>query len=130
MIQCGSVYLLRGMETTPHFHVVVFTHPNDKRIIACYLSSSSANKDNTTVFEPGDDFFISKNCWVKYSNARILSELDCNSEIFRYIGIANEETVIKIRDGFRKSLSKVRRDVKALYSDWREEALFNGETDW
>ncbi|MEA4811171.1 MAG: hypothetical protein VB108_01220 [Anaerolineaceae bacterium] len=130
MIQVGSVYKLRGTENDPHYHVILFTAPEDNRVIACYLSSSKTHIDRTTTFTSGEDFFIGKECWVKYQNVKILSELDCRSSLFEYKGVASESTIRKIRNGFQNSLKKINRDVKDLYLEWREEALLKGNDIW
>ncbi len=130
MIPEGSVYYLSGTEPTPHYHVVVFSSPkpSEKCYLVCYLSSSKTLADRTTEFVSGDDFFISKSCWTKYRNAKIMYEMDL--KLLSCIGIASDTTVQRIKEGLRQSLSRVPREVKDLYRDWQQYALLNGQDDW
>lgn len=124
MIQEGSVFYLKGSEDRPHYHIIVFGDPlnQDKRLIACYLSSSQTLPDLTTTFQPNEDFFITRFSWVKYRNAKILSEMDLN--MFTCLGPVNDKVLTKIQKGLRASLSRVPREVKDLLLQWDQDRLF------
>jgi hypothetical protein len=124
MIQEGSVFYLKGSEDRPHYHIIVFRDPlnQDKRLIACYLSSSQTLPDLTTTFQPNEDFFITRFSWVKYRNAKILSEMDLH--LFNHVGNVNEKVLAKIQTGLRASLSRVPREVKDLLLQWDQDRLF------
>lgn len=125
MIAEGSVYLLQGSESKPHYHIVVFTDQigQDKRCIICYLSSSTTLQDLTTTFEAGEDFFIDRPCWVRFRNAKIMVEMDI--ENLTSIGVVSNESLEKIKDGFKKSLRKIPREVKTLWESWEQDQLFS-----
>lgn len=125
MIVEGSVYSLKGSESKPHYHIIVFTDPRgqDKRYITCYLSSSTTLPDSTTTFEAGEDFFIDRPCWVRFRNAKIMVEMDI--EIYTSIGVVSDENLEKIKDGFKQSLRKMPREVKTLWESWEQDRLFS-----
>lgn len=126
MIEQGSVYFLKDTEPSPHWHIVIFVDPlgADKRLIVCYLSSSCVKPDKTVTFKPNDDFFIDRDCWVKYRNAKIFTEQDLTS--FNCKGRASNNTIEKIFEGLKKSFHRVPREVKNLYLSWEDNRLYAG----
>lgn len=124
MIQEGSVFRLRGSESSPHYHVVVFRDPlgHDKVNIVLYITSSKSVPDTTCEFNDKDDFFIDRYSWVKYRNCKVLSDIDLAK--LECLGIASPATLEKLRVGFLKALSqgKIIDEAKSLFQKW--------ETDW
>ncbi|NLB72381.1 MAG: hypothetical protein GX797_10335 [Chloroflexi bacterium] len=124
MITEGSVYKLKGSEDKPHYHIIVFSDPRGqgKQYIVCYLSSTTTRADTTTTFKPGDEFFITKPCWVKYRNAKIIVEMDF--EKLTSIGVISDQNLEKIKEGFKLSLGKMPGEVKNLWKQWEQDRWF------
>lgn len=125
MVTEGSVFYFEGFEEKPHYHIIVFSDPSghDKRCILLYLSSAQTLPDLTTTFDAGDDFFIDRPCWVRFRNAKIMVEMDL--EMLTSIGVVADKNLTKIQEGFKRSLHKVPREVKALWESWEQDRFFS-----
>jgi len=113
-----------------HLHFVIAEQSKEdySLIMLVYLSSSNTiYKDPTTIIRPGEHPYITNTeneSWIRYQNTIVCSRKDIVPLITKHFGKISDDLLLRIQQGFESS-DKVRKEYKRIYSEWKEDKLFN-----